>query len=64
MALDYKFRNVVLLGLGFMLVFTAFQTMGNIQVCYLATVPQHNFKIMSVQFKSNSNYYKLFLVLK
>lgn len=30
--MDVKFINVLLLGLGFMFVFTAFQTMGNIQV--------------------------------
>lgn len=32
MALDRAFVNVLLLGLAFMLVFTAFQTWGNIQV--------------------------------
>ena len=32
MALDRRLINIVLLGLAFMLVFTAFQTMGNIQV--------------------------------
>lgn len=32
MAVDKKFVNVLLLGLAFMLIFTAFQTIGNIQV--------------------------------
>jgi len=32
MALDRRFLNVILLGFGFMFVFTAFQTMGNIEV--------------------------------
>lgn len=32
MEIDRKFINVVVLGLAFMLIFTAFQTMGNIQV--------------------------------
>jgi len=32
MAIDRKFLNVILLGIAFMLIFTAFQTMGNIQV--------------------------------
>lgn len=32
MAFDKRFVNVILLGLSFMLVFTAFQTMGNIEV--------------------------------
>lgn len=30
--MDIKFINVLLLGFGFMFVFTAFQTTGNIQV--------------------------------
>lgn len=30
--MDIKFVNVLILGFGFMFVFTAFQTMGNIQV--------------------------------
>lgn len=30
--MDRKFWNVILLGIGFMLLFTAFQTMGNIEV--------------------------------
>jgi hypothetical protein len=32
MEIDRKFINVLVLGLAFMLIFTAFQTMGNIQV--------------------------------
>lgn len=30
--MDRKFVNVIILGFGFMFVFTAFQTMGNIEV--------------------------------
>lgn len=30
--MERKFLNVILLGFGFMFVFTAFQTMGNIEV--------------------------------
>jgi hypothetical protein len=32
MALDRRFLNVIILGFAFMFVFTAFQTMGNIEV--------------------------------
>lgn len=35
MILDKRFLNVAILGLSFMLVFTAFQTMGNIEVSEL-----------------------------
>lgn len=33
--MERKFLNVILLGFGFMFVFTAFQTMGNIEVSEL-----------------------------
>lgn len=36
--MDAKFLNVLILGFGFMFVFTAFQTMGNIEV-------RHNLQI-------------------
>lgn len=32
--MDKGFLNVIMLSFGFMLVFTAFQTMGNIEVSY------------------------------
>lgn len=35
MRIDKKFINIMLLGVGFMLIFTAFQTMGNIQVLFI-----------------------------
>ncbi len=34
MEIDRKFVNVLILGVAFMLIFTAFQTMGNIQVIH------------------------------
>ncbi|CAH0389244.1 unnamed protein product [Bemisia tabaci] len=39
MDLDKRFVNVLLLGLGFMFVFTAFQTMGNIEKTILDSIP-------------------------
>jgi hypothetical protein len=51
--MDRAFMNVIILSLGFMLVFTAFQTMGNIEVsdnkatynymfffCYVRALPR------------------------
>lgn len=40
MIIDKRLLNVFILGLAFMMVFTAFQTMGNIEVRYLS--PCHN----------------------
>ncbi|XP_063925511.1 UNC93-like protein MFSD11 isoform X2 [Zophobas morio] len=40
MALDRRLINIVLLGLAFMLVFTAFQTMGNIQKTIIDSIQQ------------------------
>ncbi|CAH0547995.1 unnamed protein product [Brassicogethes aeneus] len=42
MAVDKSFRNVVHLGFAFMLIFTAFQTMGNIQKTILDSVHQED----------------------
>lgn len=36
--MDIKFVNVLILGFGFMFVFTSFQTMGNIEVSFLLFV--------------------------
>lgn len=40
MAVDRNFLNVILLGFGFMFVFTAFQTMGNIQKTIIDSIKQ------------------------
>lgn len=42
MAMDKKFLNVILIGLAFLFVFTAFQTMGNIQKTLLDSIGKDN----------------------
>ncbi|KAK7791075.1 hypothetical protein R5R35_000500 [Gryllus longicercus] len=42
MGLDRKFMNVIVLGFGFMFVFTAFQTMGNIEKTILDSIQRDN----------------------
>lgn len=36
MAIDQKFLNILAMGLALMLVFTSFQTLGNVEVFYCA----------------------------
>lgn len=48
--MDVRLFNVIILGLGFMLVFTAFQTMSNIQVCRI--------QYRVVKFDLNSIHYR------
>lgn len=64
--MERKFINVILLGFGFMFVFTAFQTMGNIEVCiilffllylsimivnFLKILPPKSFQLVCVTFQ-------------
>ncbi|KZS04435.1 Protein unc-93 A [Daphnia magna] len=42
MEIDRKFINVIVLGLAFMLIFTAFQTMGNIQQTVIKSITQED----------------------
>ncbi|XP_044269343.1 UNC93-like protein MFSD11 [Tribolium madens] len=53
MAFDRRLFNVVLLGLAFMLIFTAFQTMGNIQKTIIESIKQDNEKKNDTSFQGD-----------
>jgi hypothetical protein len=61
MALDRRFLNVILLGFGFMFVFTAFQTMGNIEVSeqyfpfdlHPAYVTMNDFSALEINYRTH-----------
>jgi len=62
MALDRRFLNVILLGFGFMFVFTAFQTMGNIEKTILDSIRQDDNTFQGDGYTSLAVIYAVFAV--
>lgn len=62
MALDRRFLNVILLGFGFMFVFTAFQTMGNIEKTILDSIRQDDSSFEGDGYTSLAVIYAVFAV--
>ncbi|KAF2897951.1 hypothetical protein ILUMI_08226 [Ignelater luminosus] len=63
MAVDKNFINVILLGFGFMFVFTAFQTMGNIQKTLLESIKKDDDSFNGDGYTSLAIVYAVFAVL-
>lgn len=60
MSIDRKFLNVNILGLAFMLIFTAFQTMGNIQQTVIDSITQDDPSFIGNGFTSLAIIYAVF----
>ncbi|KAK5642293.1 hypothetical protein RI129_008460 [Pyrocoelia pectoralis] len=60
--MDRKFISVILLGIGFMFVFTAFQTMGNIQKTILDSIAQEDENFSGDGYTSMAIIYAVFAV--